>query len=109
MFQSTRPARGATKPCDTAVVVQVFQSTRPARGATKDMIQFCNFIEVSIHAPRAGRDNTDDHRLTAIAVSIHAPRAGRDVEIRAAKRYADEFQSTRPARGATQPLRKRKC
>ena len=34
--------------------------------------------DVSIHAPRAGRDLPDTHILTLSGVSIHAPRAGRD-------------------------------
>ena len=59
---------------------------------------------VSIHAPRAGRDN----HLSAItqvsdsfAVSIHAPRAGRDGGPIKHAVSVTEFQSTRPARGAT--------
>ena len=38
--------------------------------------------------------------LTLLAVSIHAPRAGRD-ECPAYKFPVEEFQSTRPVRGAT--------
>ena len=37
------------------------------------------FFGVSIHAPRAGRDIRTGHRLPGVYVSIHAPRAGRDV------------------------------
>jgi len=35
MFQSTRPARGATVICCDQDSLLMFQSTRPARGATK--------------------------------------------------------------------------
>jgi len=34
----------------------VFQSTRPARGATVVNRRILDSTEVSIHAPRAGRD-----------------------------------------------------
>ena len=57
---------------------------------------------ISIHAPREGRDGGGASGGCAIfAISIHAPREGRD---RYSERYlplGDEFQSTRPARGAT--------
>ncbi len=103
---------------------QPFQSTRPARGATKRKARSLLTLGVSIHAPRAGRD---EKCLIAInhssGVSIHAPRAGRDTNeftlrssarsfnpraprgarrpARANRRAALLFQSTRPARGAT--------
>ena len=56
-----------------------FQSTRPVRGATAAHAGHVLVHEVSIHAPRAGRDRpgATAHRLRD--VSIHAPRAGRDV------------------------------
>ena len=58
----------------------MFQSTRPVRGAT----------------PR-------DRRTGRIAqVSIHAPRAGRDKQKRLSCAQVKTFQSTRPVRGATQ-------
>jgi len=83
--------------------ISVFQSTRPARGATclSHAVAECSLV--SIHAPRAGRDS---HKLRMVyilmvsfnpraprgarpkllaylgegnIVSIHAPRAGRDI------------------------------
>ncbi|EFR40730.1 hypothetical protein HMPREF9162_2205 [Selenomonas sp. oral taxon 137 str. F0430] len=57
----------------------MFQSTRPVRGAT---------AAAGVHT--RGSD-----------VSIHAPRAGRDL-LRTESRYSHPlFQSTRPVRGAT--------
>ena len=56
MFQSTRPVRGATNRRDACRPVPPFQSTRPVRGATKARVRFYTQVEVSIHAPRAGRD-----------------------------------------------------
>ncbi len=104
-----------------------FQSTRPARGAISARIREGVLKDVSIHAPRAGRDpcvpapaspvivfqSTRPARgattlcAPGIAVqrdvSIHAPRAGRDdiAALRRGARLLRMFQSTRPARGAT--------
>ncbi|EGK58596.1 hypothetical protein HMPREF9081_1902 [Centipeda periodontii DSM 2778] len=36
----------------------LFQSTRPVRGATITPEQFAALLKVSIHAPRAGRDDS---------------------------------------------------
>ena len=43
--------------------------------------------------------------LMLVQISIHAPREGRDSNTAAGCAYASAFQSTRPARGATQTLR----
>ncbi len=79
-FQSTRPVRGATcsletsgenqsgfnprAPCGARRGVgggwifssRLFQSTRPVRGATSQTTDESIAYDVSIHAPRAGRD-----------------------------------------------------
>ena len=81
IFQSTRPVRGATvqhllrvisvwrhfnprAPCgarrddaDRVVVLVQFQSTRPVRGATRALHGVLRAVNISIHAPRAGRDS----------------------------------------------------
>ena len=61
-----------------------FQSTRPVRGATDAVLPVIRSRDISIHAPRAGRDEwlqgkTEDKSI---------------------------FQSTRPVRGATSPVLK---
>ena len=56
-----------------------FQSTRPVRGATMACWLRCHKSAISIHAPRAGRDQLASNTLPAIGISIHAPRAGRDM------------------------------
>ncbi len=119
-----RAPRGARLfPFGIIQLVCLFQSTRPARGATVLEKGFQSVIAVSIHAPRAGRDCCDFSEYATAKVSIHAPRAGRDGGRRGwfpktrgfnprAPRGARpscgqtlpaglEFQSTRPARGAT--------
>ena len=107
MFQSTRPVRGATFRATLITRPTQFQSTRPVRGATRHptYLQLC--CDVSIHAPRAGRDSFSALKSLAISafqstrpvrgatevaktagirdeVSIHAPRAGRDLGARRA-------------------------
>ena len=55
-FQSTRPMRGATCVWGARINAPMFQSTRPMRGATVVPEHIANRIDVSIHAPHAGRD-----------------------------------------------------
>ena len=78
-FQSTPPARGATKRMGPHGARLPFQSTPPARGATRD----------------GGR------RLLPPCISIHAPREGGDPLLTALSMSWSQFQSTPPARGAT--------
>ena len=100
-FQSTRPVRGATIFSPASVLLALFQSTRPVRGATSKKPITELRCQISIHAPRAGRDCSDVARcscqrdfnprapcgarqsVSSVAkppprISIHAPRAGRD-------------------------------
>ena len=57
LFQSTRPARGATGDGETShVFYGIFQSTRPLRGATAIRLHRRLPQSISIHAPLAGRD-----------------------------------------------------
>ena len=56
------------------------------RGAT-DFSKFLGVVlDVSIHAPHAGRDRGPDLDSSVEEVSIHAPHAGRDGE------FCDVFQ-----------------
>ena len=77
-FQSTLPARGATKSRKEHGMAQEFQSTLPARGATRWFGRSPKQNSISIHAPRTGSDENKRKRRTA-----------------------GKFQSTLPARGAT--------
>ena len=56
-----------------------FQSTRPVWGATVAHEFGEHGIDVSIHAPRVGRDVTAYQCDQSLLVSIHAPRVGRDL------------------------------
>ena len=57
VFQSTRPMRGATFTSGRTLLCKEFQSTRPMRGATNGGKDFAAVLEISIHAPHAGRDS----------------------------------------------------
>ena len=111
LFQSTRPARGATEAKkNIADYFLKFQSTRPARGATVCRSSGGQVKMISIHAPREGRDCS----LVVVGeleggISIHAPREGRDMLVSCLLPAGVVFQSTRPARGATAKVNKFLC
>ena len=95
--------RGATATTGRTNATCAFQSTRPVRGATPDATTgIAETIQISIHAPRAGRDLRTNALTTlealfqstrpvrgatldavacvlVVQISIHAPRAGRDL------------------------------
>ena len=78
-----------------------FQSTRPVRGATPPPPKLQPRRGVSIHAPRAGRDERVQHDATASAgFNPRAPCGARRCSSYG-NRIATGFQSTRPVRGAT--------
>ena len=100
-----------------------FQSTRPVWGATTWTETAWAVADVSIHAPRVGRDTCVFSPQHKEDVSIHAPRVGRDAAADSAPPGAacfnprapcgarlfpeafqtavKQFQSTRPVWGAT--------
>ena len=57
VFQSTHPARGATRGTNSKSLQGIFQSTHPARGATSESLQRAWSVVISIHAPREGCDS----------------------------------------------------
>ena len=56
---------------------------------------------ISIHAPRTGSDTNLNNTKADMVISIHAPRTGSDGMVIYDAKFADVFQSTLPARGAT--------
>ena len=79
IFQSTLPARGATvSPEPIPASAPLFQSTLPARGATPSQYTQQRNVQISIHAPRTGSDQTGGDTLWQREISIHAPRTGSD-------------------------------
>ena len=104
-FQSTLPARGATSTfcpdvCQLSISIHAPRTGSDGRNASKTKA-----LPISIHAPRTG---SDAEYLSAIAhrsISIHAPRTGSDTAWTAGMRHWMKFQSTLPARGATNQRR----
>ena len=59
--------------------ILIFQSTPPARGATKKMTCYISSLIISIHAPREGGDCVVPAFASSdLRISIHAPREGGD-------------------------------
>ena len=56
IFQPTRPLRGATVILPLVEFSKIFQPTRPLRGATVEDVETGEVIQISTHAPLAGRD-----------------------------------------------------
>ena len=77
-----------------------FQSTRPVWGATMILSAAEYLDDISIHAPRVGRDQKKLGETEKQLISIHAPRVGRDDGITPTI-GSNGFQSTRPVWGAT--------
>ena len=102
-FQSTRPARGATTGQGRDDTTENrFQSTRPARGATSQSLhRRRRRTSFNPRAPHGARHRASDSPGEQRQVSIHAPRTGRDTPVRGRGAHRGLFQSTRPARGAT--------
>ena len=78
-FQSTLPARGATRARVYARTFITFQSTLPARGAT--LYHSCLVVTIRNFNPRSphGERRRDLRDLVCRRViSIHAPRTGSD-------------------------------
>ena len=124
-FQSTLPARGATKCATPAPPVCIYFNPRSPHGERRAFrarlrLQPCNFNPRSPHgerhqwtvsnfrcldfnprSPHGERRAIRRHDYEQKQISIHAPRTGSDALVLRRLRLADQFQSTLPARGAT--------
>ena len=79
VFQSARPARGATtSPGATWRSSTIFQSARPARGATKRPLYSDGETYFNPRAPHGARRKVCGKHIKIGAISIRAPRTGRD-------------------------------
>ena len=124
IFQSTLPARGATAPNHGINLLKNYFNPRSPRGerlfTVLRLILGRNFnprsprgerlprrprsqdsSEISIHAPREGSDIALYYTYPVRYISIHAPREGSDSHRGQARTKYYQFQSTLPARGAT--------
>jgi len=130
-FNPLSPCGERLRPLFEFTPLEVFQSTLPVRGETDADEGISRVRPISIHSPRAGRDQQRKRRCLKMTwISIHSPRAGRD--LRQAKPLAGppdfnplspcgerpganqvykqltKFQSTLPVRGETiTPLKRR--
>ncbi len=98
-----RAPRGARRYLAPAHTTEYrFQSTRPARGATRTQPLPLWSGAVSIHAPREGRDRSAGARREFID-RFQSTRPARGATFRPpfTGQRVTRFQSTRPARGAT--------
>ena len=118
-FQSTLPARGATRisagllssaqnfnprsPHGERLATywetlkeSTFQSTLPARGATTQLFLASCVDFISIHAPRTGSDTQLFLASCVDFISIHAPRTGSDVNDSAAFYIVADFNPRSP-------------
>ena len=122
-FQSTLPARGATNHNSRSSYACHISIHAPRTGSDPRDATHLHQHHISIHAPRTGSDSPDESRERNRPISIHAPRTGSDGTRRSSCgsrsnfnprsphgerllaaygfRMAGVFQSTLPARGAT--------
>ena len=85
----------------TPILLDLFQSTRPAWGATSRIQPSERVGAISIHAPRMGRDLIQLRiNLFKLDFNPRAPHGARQNQ-RLSHYGSDQFQSTRPAWGAT--------
>ena len=95
---------GDSAPTERERTTSIFQSTPPARGATKDFVIKAVTAKISIHAPREGGDPpVSVHRVPSHDFNPRPPRGGRPLTCTRG-RFQSIFQSTPPARGATPSL-----
>ena len=104
-FQSTLPARGATRLSFSSTIIFKHFNPRSPHGERRIQRQINAHIAIiSIHAPRTGSDSETSQAVVCRSISIHAPRTGSDIRLARACNISALFQSTLPARGATLQL-----
>ena len=81
---------------DASSKSSLFQSTLPARGATRGLRHKVAVLGISIHAPRTGSDITPCTRIVQSTISIHAPRTGSDREARNKAKNSRDFNPRSP-------------
>jgi len=101
-FNPRAPRRARREDAGAGGGERMFQSTRPAQGATT-LTPWTPRHQPSFNprAPRRARHGAACGAVELLQVSIHAPRAGRDIAPTRVVAVLNEFQSTRPAQGAT--------
>ena len=78
-FQSTLPARGATRHGRGDAGRAAISIHAPRTGSDCYRASCCAILDISIHAPRTGSDLTNFVvKRVSVHISIHAPRTGSD-------------------------------
>ena len=100
-FNPRSPHGERRSSCSFSSISLIFQSTLPARGATKTTGHSKEFLNISIHAPRTGSDrkSTTSSSAGRKFQSTLPARGATPPSCKEARHLA--FQSTLPARGAT--------
>ena len=81
---------------------ETFQSARPVKGATPRILRLLIPAEVSIRAPREGRDPRDSPAmLYVLRFQSARPVKGATRDLPASEKFPHKFQSARPVKGAT--------
>ena len=107
-IHAPREGSDATRDCYTPCGAQ-FQSTLPARGATRSRWRATVGTCISIHAPREGSDSACIRRVSQwLGFQSTLPARGATGHRAAVAAYV-AFQSTLPARGATTTARYVPC
>ena len=103
-FNPRAPCGARQRSCVYSSAPESFQSTRPMRGATGDCSRHKRSLNVSIHAPHAGRDRTPQSSMCFHrCFNPRAPCGARPMSCTAIP-TSQSCQSTRPKRGATTPI-----
>ena len=83
------------------LVTELISIHAPRAGSDNTALERILNHLISIHAPRAGSDARPTENTAPYFISIHAPRAGSDGWHSRVGRLIYKFQSTLPVRGAT--------
>ena len=107
-FQSTLPARGATRLCTPPPAACRYFNPRSPHGERPSGQQSRQRPAISIHAPRTGSDLCYERPAITDWISIHAPRTGSDSQRPAEPPAASNFNprsphGERPPAASSQP------
>ena len=106
LFQSTPPARGATRRRDRRPRDLVISIHAPREGGDQSPVQGqTRHHDFNPRPPRGGRPTTRTPSKACLRISIHAPREGGRPSTLSDRKRSKRFQSTPPARGATLGIR----
>ena len=93
---------GARRSCAWRRKTRLWISTHaPLAGRDYILPDASQPYRISTHAPLAGRDAENQFTFYTNIISTHAPLAGRDIVWYRSNTKQEEFQPTRPLRGAT--------